>query len=109
MKTHMRRRHDIHTLDYICERENPEIKHYLCQHCHYANTCHKELQKHAVESHNAADDGDGGAVENQKDNHKIDEDLMEESEDLLSCSRCSYTTKNKASILQFFKPLHLKL
>eukprot|EP00088_Acartia_fossae_P019798 TRINITY_DN2156_c2_g1_i10.p1 TRINITY_DN2156_c2_g1~~TRINITY_DN2156_c2_g1_i10.p1 ORF type:complete len:497 (-),score=68.83 TRINITY_DN2156_c2_g1_i10:156-1595(-) len=93
MKTHMRRRHDIHTLDYICERENPEVKHYLCQHCHYANTCQKELQKHAAESHNLVDDGDG-VVENETED-KMDDDLMEESEDLLSCSRCSYTTKNK--------------
>ena len=38
LKAHISKKHLIENIEFICEHENPEIKHFLCQLCHYTNT-----------------------------------------------------------------------
>ena len=46
MKAHMKKLHNLEAVEYICERERPEVKHFMCQQCHYSSTnqgCFKGL------------------------------------------------------------------
>ena len=99
MKSHMNKVHDILKVDFICEREKPDVKHFLCQSkkCHYLNT-----KKSALENHFKLKHAKSGK---RKESKVLDDEYAEVKEEEVDnppdegqeykCSKCDYVSKNK--------------
>jgi hypothetical protein len=81
LKTHIRQVHEIKNIEYICERENPDVRHYLCQKCHYASTDQEALEAH-VESKHAASDIVNGDYENESKAEAVKQEEEMEEDDI---------------------------
>eukprot|EP00088_Acartia_fossae_P017411 TRINITY_DN19885_c0_g1_i3.p1 TRINITY_DN19885_c0_g1~~TRINITY_DN19885_c0_g1_i3.p1 ORF type:complete len:731 (-),score=137.92 TRINITY_DN19885_c0_g1_i3:424-2616(-) len=51
VKCHMNKVHNIETVEYVCERENPDVRHYVCQNCSYSNTSQSAIESHVKIKH----------------------------------------------------------
>ena len=101
LKTHIRKIHDIKSIEYICERENPEIKHYVCNKCHYSNTDKLALEEHFKRKHILSRSSSNMSGEEKSEVVK-EEEFMEDDEidpqdvgNKYQCTRCDYIAKKR--------------
>ena len=62
MKSHMNKVHNIDNVVYLCDRENTDVRHYLCNLCSYSNIDAKKLESHMQNKHFKNNEQDKGMV-----------------------------------------------
>ena len=62
MKSHINKVHDIDKVVYLCDRENIDVKHYLCHLCSYSNIDAKKLESHTQNKHVKNNEQDKGKL-----------------------------------------------
>eukprot|EP00088_Acartia_fossae_P019786 TRINITY_DN2156_c0_g2_i1.p1 TRINITY_DN2156_c0_g2~~TRINITY_DN2156_c0_g2_i1.p1 ORF type:complete len:666 (-),score=76.07 TRINITY_DN2156_c0_g2_i1:126-1859(-) len=98
MKNHMKQKHQISNVEYLLKRENPNMKYFLCQSCSYGNTDKKLLELHIKENHKLPETlEESQELERKRAKARFRDinEQLEEGSEVFSCTRCSYTTKNK--------------
>ena len=102
LKNHIRKIHNIKRIEYICEREIPEIKHFICNKCNYSTTEQSALDEHLKRKHILSRSSSNMSGEKKSEAVK-EEDLIEEDEidphdvgNEYKCTRCDYVAKKRA-------------
>merc|ERR1719186_1814603 len=103
MKRHMKKVHGVRKVEYLCENENFEVRHYLRRHCHYSNTKLSALTNHLKIKHKHTDgvcdknctlgNTVNKDIDDNTDNEEEEENLLEKDEGKeYSCDKCIYKT-----------------